>query len=36
MDDYISKPLRAEDFYQVVEGRFAAAAKVEDKEGPAT
>ena len=36
MDDYISKPLRAEDFYQVVEGRFAAAAKFEDKEGPAT
>ncbi|WP_176592246.1 response regulator [Sphingobium sp. EM0848] len=36
MDDYISKPLRAEDFYQVVEGRFAATAKFEDKEGPAT
>lgn len=36
MDDYISKPLRAEDFYQVVEGRFAAAVKLQDKEGPAT
>ncbi|ANI79360.1 Non-specific serine/threonine protein kinase [Sphingobium sp. EP60837] len=35
MDDYISKPLRAEDFYAVVEGRFAGAAKFHNKEGPA-
>ncbi|UZW57773.1 response regulator [Sphingobium sp. JS3065] len=33
MDDYISKPLRAEDFYEVVEGRFASAAKPHSEEG---
>ncbi|WP_179043282.1 response regulator [Sphingobium lactosutens] len=30
MDDYISKPLRADDFYEVVEGRFASSAKLKD------
>ncbi len=33
MDGYISKPLRAEDFYAVVEGRVAGKARTNGKEG---
>ena len=33
MDGYISKPLRADDFYAVVEGRAAKKTRANSKEG---